>query len=319
MQLQSYFDKLPRAETADRTRLIGASEVAAVLGLSPWQTAFGLWESKMNPQPSVDSAVMERGRYLEAGLLEWTAAKTNAIGFERGPGLDKPGIQGPESWMAVRPDGALHMADGVVELAEIKTSRDAHEWGESGSDQLPQHYLVQVLTQMAACPGVQQARVGAYLPIKDELRVMVVQRDEALIRWIIDTVGEWHHKHIVLGKQPELDGTEACRAYLRRKFPQETAPMRSATAQEVELVRSWVSARSVAKAAEANVERLGNLLRAEIGNAEGLLLDDGKVTYKWQAGARRVDSDALKSLYPDVYAKVAKQGDDQRILRTSYK
>jgi putative phage-type endonuclease len=315
MQTQSYFDQQPKAATADRTKLIGASEAAAILGLSPWSTPFNVWQSKVDPQPDEDSPVLERGRYLEAGLLEWTAAKSGAKSFERGPALKEPGLQGGYSFLSVRPDGALHMADGSVELAEIKTSRDAHEWGATGTDLLPQHYAIQVLLQMAVCPGIERTRVGAYLPIADELRVMVVERDEALIRWIIDKLGEWHHQHIVLGKRPAVDGSEACRAYLRRQFPVQTEPMRVASIDEALLVLDLVQAKASAKAADAEAERLGNLLRAQIGSAEGLIVAGGKVTYRWQAGANRVDTDFLKSVYPEVHAKVCKQGDDQRVLR----
>ena len=31
---------------ASRTRALGGSEIAAVVGLSPWQSAFGLWHLK---------------------------------------------------------------------------------------------------------------------------------------------------------------------------------------------------------------------------------------------------------------------------------
>lgn len=318
MQVQSYFDQQPKAATADRTKLIGASEAAAILGLSPWSTPFQVWQSKVDPQPDEDSPVLERGRYLEAGLLEWTAAKTGAKSFERGPALKEPGLQGGYSFLSVRPDGALHMPDGTIELAEIKTSRDAHEWGTTGTDLLPQHYAIQVLLQMAVCPGIERTRVGAYLPIADELRVMKVERDEGLIRWIIDKIGEWHHQHIVLGKRPAVDGSDACRAYLRRQYPVQTEPMRMASADEAKLVGDWAAAKAALKATEGEAERLGNLLRAQIGNAEGLIVDGGgKITYRWQAGARRVDTDLLKSVYPEVYAKVTKQSDDQRILRSA--
>lgn len=318
MQVQSYFDKQPKAATADRTKLIGASEAAAILGLSPWSTPFQVWQSKVDPQPDEDSPVLERGRYLEAGLLEWTAAKTGAKSFERGPALKEPGLQGGYSFLSVRPDGALHMPDGTIELAEIKTSRDAHEWGATGTDAVPHHYAIQVLLQMAVCPGIERTRVGAYLPIADELRVMKVERDEGLIRWIIDKIGEWHHQHIVLGNRPAVDGSDACRAYLRRQYPVQTEPMRMASADEAKLVGDWAAAKAALKATEAESERLGNLLRAQIGNAEGLIVDGGgKVTCRWQAGARRVDTELLKSVYPEVYAKVTKQSDDQRILRSA--
>ena len=59
-----------------------------------------------------------------------------------------------------------------------------------------------------------------------------------------------------------------------------------------------------------------SLTKSQIADAEGLTLPDGgKATYKWQAGATRVDTDLLKAVYPEVYAAVSKQGADMRVLR----
>jgi len=37
----------------DRRHYIGGSDIAAVLGISPWMTPYLLWEQKTDPQPEL--------------------------------------------------------------------------------------------------------------------------------------------------------------------------------------------------------------------------------------------------------------------------
>ena len=59
------------AELKKRRKYLGGSEIAAVLGLSPFQTAAGLWDEKMGlvePKPTSDA--MWVGIYLEDGIAK---------------------------------------------------------------------------------------------------------------------------------------------------------------------------------------------------------------------------------------------------------
>lgn len=56
---------------------IGASEIAAVLGVSPWETRYGIWARKKGLLPeSDDNRFMEWGRRLEAVVADWVAERT---------------------------------------------------------------------------------------------------------------------------------------------------------------------------------------------------------------------------------------------------
>ena len=37
------------ATDTDRSKRIGGSDIAAILGISPWKTAFQLWQDKTQP------------------------------------------------------------------------------------------------------------------------------------------------------------------------------------------------------------------------------------------------------------------------------
>ena len=292
-----------RAETAQRSHLLGASAAPVILGLSPWQTPMGLWLT-MQEQRDVDSIAKKRGRYLEAGLLQWTADECKAVEVEPGIPLDEPGIAGPEAWMQFHPDGALQLRSGEWRIAEIKTSRLAADWGD-GADDMPLHYLAQVQFQLACCPTIDAVQVGAYLPVPDKLKLYCIQSDKAFQRRMIDVMGEWVYKHIVLNQAPDVDGSAASTEYLRKQFPQELAPLRACLADsaDAQLVREFADVKQQLKSLHALEDVLANQLRAACGDGAGLHVKGiGRVTLKHVAEA--ADIEKSRAAHPDVWKSI---------------
>lgn len=312
-----FLSSFPRTESADRRFLVGASDAPIILGLSPWQTPFGLWVQRTQGVESEDSNVTKRGRHLEQGLLRWTAEETGATEVEDGIPLSEPGLSGPEPFMSCRPDGGL-LIDRVWEGAEIKTSRLVTEWGK-GEDEIPLHYLAQVQWQLACMPGCPAVRVGAYLPVQDQLKTYRIERDEDLIASMIESVGEWFYKHIVQGIAPDVDASPAAASYLHQRFGAGTGRLRNASPEETRLVLDLAAAKAATKAAKSVEDLLANRLREAIGDDDGLTFDGAKATWKEQAGANRVDTARLKAEYPEVAAAVTVQGEPTRVLRLAGK
>ena len=306
----------PRAATASRNRLIGASAAPTILGISPWQTPFGLWLQMQGGDHGPPNAAMKRGTFLEPGILAWTASEVGAVETEPGIPISEPGIAGPEAWSSFHPDGALLMPDGAWRLAEIKTSRMASEWGDSGGDEIPLHYLAQVQYQLACTPGIAEAQVGVYLPMADELRCYVVATDAAFQREMLDRIGEWYHRHIVLGHAPEVDGSPAAAKFLRDRHPVQRGEIRMATDGEALLLHELADVKASIKAMEDREALLAAQIKAAIGDDEGLQVPGiGKATWRAVSGAERVDSKRLRAEYPAAAAACTVRGDDRRDLR----
>lgn len=310
--------ELKRVESADRSAYVGASEVGAILGLNPHMGAFEVWARKTgHTDPVADNAAMQRGRYLESGLLNWAGDKLGATKVESGIPLNEPGLAVPGcAFLSVRPDGAL-LVGGVWRSAECKTSRMAADWGDAGSDSLPDYYLAQVQAQLCAMPDdVTEAVVPVYLTVKDELRLMTVKRDREFGDFVKNEVGEWFLRHVLGDTPPALDASDAAKTYLTKKFGPALGALRAASRDEEATVQAWLVARDRLKAAEQDAERLANEVRALCGNAEGLTGSFGKVTWKWQKGSSRWDGDALLAHFgKDGAEAFKKQGDDLRVLR----
>ncbi len=103
-----------------RSRGIGGSEVAAILGLSPWQSQFSLWHSKRAGWATEPNDEMRWGTALEPALIRWW--------YDTHPGSRPYGVRGGSyrhrsaSWRLANPDDVARLPDGVLAGPEIKGS-----------------------------------------------------------------------------------------------------------------------------------------------------------------------------------------------------
>lgn len=129
---------------AARADGVGASEVAAVLGLSPFESRFSLWHRKaglLDPDDETDQT--RRGHYLEPAVAAWFADEhpeyrvrlAGSYCHERRP------------WQRVNPDRLLTRAPRgrkATSLLEIKSAHKDEEWG-TGPQDVPIHYRIQLM------------------------------------------------------------------------------------------------------------------------------------------------------------------------------
>jgi putative phage-type endonuclease len=146
-------------------RRMTASKVAAVLGLSPWESRFSLWHRMaglIESQPETDQT--RRGHYLEAAVADWFADQHPE--FEMGPGHAWENDDRP--WQAASPDRLvwLRSVPDHAEFAgilEVKTTAVDDEWGAAGTDEIPPYYRAQVMWQLDTL-GLDVAYVAVLLP-----------------------------------------------------------------------------------------------------------------------------------------------------------
>lgn len=125
-------------------RLMTASKVAAILGVSSYDSPRSMWHRMRNDLPHEEAtAVQRRGHYLEDGILRWFADEHS---LEPGQ-LEPQPMFYLEDWAAATPDGVTSI-DGELALVEAKSARDLDEWGDPGTDQIPATYLIQCYWQM---------------------------------------------------------------------------------------------------------------------------------------------------------------------------
>lgn len=172
-----------------RRQCITGTDIAGILGLSKWSSPLKVYLDKKGLLEDEDNRYMEWGRRLEP-IIAAKYADENNVELTQGSFIQK-GIFGGT------PD--FYTPDKVV---EIKTTSYANrgQWGEAGTDQIPQNYLTQVQWYMALldrdiCDTV--VLIGG-----NEYGVYTVKRNEKLIDLLRKKALDFWENHILTGEPP---------------------------------------------------------------------------------------------------------------------
>ena len=209
----------PAPGSPEWQRLMTASKVAAVLGLSPWQSPRSLWHQMRGELPRDEgNNATRRGQYLESGVLAWFADRHDAD-LEWAKWEEQAYRVHPENpWAAATLDALGEDEHGNVAAVEIKTAASSDDWGQPGTDEIPAYYAAQVMWQMWVA-GADIAYVAVLFgrPRLD-FAEYVVQRDDALIAAIVDKCRTFYDS-LTSDVPPPLDDTVATYDAVRRLHP----------------------------------------------------------------------------------------------------
>lgn len=194
---------------AARANGIGGSEIAAVLGLSPYESRFSLWHRKKGLIGPVDeSEEMYWGKVHERGICR-RFAKEHPEWFVRGAytyaAAERP-------WQIANPDRNLWPTDSHIDdrvpaaVLEAKTSRDDTGWGKEGTDDIPVHYRAQGLWYMDVT-GARRCYV-AVLIAGSEYREYVIEYDPADALKMRQAAAEFM-RTLAADERPDIDGHSA--------------------------------------------------------------------------------------------------------------
>ena len=171
--------------TMDRTRFIGGSDVAAILGVSPWKSPFRLYQEKtgayVEEVTPAKHRIFERGHRWEPVVIEMLIDELQDRGHDVQIIARNARYQDPElPFLACELDLEL-LVDGEECNAEMKTVHPfaAKEWGEQDTDEIPIYYAAQVMHGLMVKPR-RRAIVAALIGV-DDLRVHQIDRDEETI------------------------------------------------------------------------------------------------------------------------------------------
>jgi putative phage-type endonuclease len=192
---------------------MSASKIAAVLGISPWESPYSLWcqmAGLVDKQPQ--STEQSRGHYLEPSIAAWLA--------DQHPGRQlTPGgcwVNTARPWQMAAPDGLFMNGAQVAELAEYKTDADGSGWGEPGTDEIPLYYRAQVQWQMDTI-GVSRTRI-AVLTSRLQFAEYVVDYDPADAA-LMRAAAEEFLDSLLWQEMPDLDPHPATYETVRTLHP----------------------------------------------------------------------------------------------------
>lgn len=263
---------------------IGASEAASVLGLNPYRTPLEVWMQKKGLVENIETPAMRLGTRLEPVIAEMYQ-EVSGRELVLSPTLfyKNPVIFGT-------PD---RIVKGMSKGVEIKTAntRMSDQWGEDGTDEVPQYYLIQCILCMAVT-GFPEWDVAVLLGGQD-FRIYSILRDIDLENSIIEKLLEWWETYIVGNREPDIDSSRSCADYLAIKYPKNFKPLKEADADTEKLIQRLAEVRYSLKSYEEQEEAIKNLLKNYIGDAEGVQGLSGKCTWKATKDTKQTDYQAI--------------------------
>ena len=281
-----------------RKKGIGGSDAGAILGISPWKTPLQVYMDKVGAtDPIQDNDSMFWGRTLEPVIRQRYADVTNRKVVVPDTLITHPKFE----FMIGNLDGIT--SDNRV--LEIKTARSAEGWGEPGSNEIPDSYMIQVQHYMLIT-AIPVADVAVLIGGSD-FRIYEVPAEPELMELMIEKeTGFWSR---VINRDPPEPITY-----------QDMLLKYGRTSKESRVQADVVAMAAVARLKEIKAivkeeDKLKTVIMAAFGESD-TLMDNNKVLATWKAGngSKRFNAKLFEAENPELYKKYIVRSEPTRRL-----
>lgn len=259
---------------------IGASDIAAILGLSPWASPWSVWAEKVGLIDISDddqNELQEAGQWLELAIGPWVEARTGLRLQSEQNALVHPQFE----WAICTLDGELYDDGGQVAPLgnlEIKTAWPGKAW-----DEAPVHYEAQCLWQQFV-GGYERTYLAVLMGRR--LDIHIIERDDDEIAFMLEQAEKFWQDHVVTGDPPPVDGSDATTAALVEVYGSADSDSTIDLDDDlVALVEQYRDAKATERDTSGYVQEIGNRLRAALADHE-IGTADGQKVVSWKEQAR---------------------------------
>lgn len=286
-------EQISEAWRAERRKGVGGSDVAAIMGMSPYKSPYEVWAEKTGVVEPADLSGVERvmwGNVLEPVVgdhyrelhPEREVRRVNAMCRS----IARPWAQASLDYEVRDPD----LGWGVLEIKTVGY-RSAPMW----DDGVPIFYLTQVVHYLSVT-GRPFADVAALIG-GQEYREIRIMRDPADVEAVDAAVDAFWRDAVVGGVEPSPVAGDS--PALLRAHPEGDAYLVMDQSECPEFDR-WAAAKRAADIARERLDAAAAALKARIGDAEGIDLGTGRVT--WLRGtAQSFDRKRFDAEHPGLY------------------
>lgn len=287
----------------ERRKSIGASEVAAVMGMDPWQTPLDVYKAKSGVDRAFDPLIAWLGHRDEPTIAEWIE-KFSGLDLDLQPGFMARSKEHP----FIHASFDRFTADGVP--VQLKTAHEftSHSWDEG----IPTQYRVQVQAEMlvsGALKALLVVRIGAR-----DFRAIWEPRDDRFINdHMIPALTEfWGNLEKGIAPDPSTP------AEFAEVWPDDAGEM-----EAPEVALEWIEKRAFLLASAKEMTEEADQIKNVIGKfmldekVDTLTREGHKLlTYKKQSGRASFDTKALREDHPELVDRYTRQGADFLVMRT---
>lgn len=261
-----------------RRQGIGSSDAAMALDESRYGNRFTLWADKLGLIPiSVEQTMyQEAGHRLEDVIAQWFSERSGKRVSRSNAILQHDKYD----FMLANLDRKVTKEDAILECKNVSAYK-AKEW----KDSLPMEYLLQVQHSLAVS-GAQVAYVAALIggntfvsyPDFEHLRI---ERNDSLIRDMIELESDFWKNHVLAAMPPELDGSDLTTDVLLQMNPEAIDfDMFQLPGELVGIIARKQELAEQIKVLEKEKRQCENQVRFEMGDHELGCVGDYLISYK---------------------------------------
>ena len=299
---------LTKEQIIERKGYLGGSDAAAVLGLSRYKTVLQVWAEKcgvVEPEDISDKLNVRLGNKMETIVSELFTVETGKKVHRVNETLFHP----DHSFIGANID---RLIVGENAGLEIKT---ASAWVAKNfeGDELPAEYILQCYHYMAVT-----GKPKWYLAVligNNDFKIKVLERDEKIIKQIIQKEVDFWEKFVIPKTMPEAISARDSDT-LFQIFPK--ADLEGAVElgdKGARIIETLKANQADLKVLEDIIEQNKNELKAMIKDSSVGKTGDWVVTWREQM-ARKLDIDKMKKEAPEIYEKFLKEA-PSRVLRVN--
>ena len=273
-----------------RKRGIGGSEVAAILGLSPWKSPLDVYiEKTSNEIEDIDTPAMYWGRALEDLVAKEFQAKSG-MKIQRCNMMFIEGHSVGNIDRMICEEGKRPVVNGEVRtdaILECKTASEymASAWGPEETDEIPDQYLCQVQHYMGIT-GASVCRIAVLIGGRD-FRTYTVWRDSELIGHLQESVERFWRDYIESMTPPPPRSSDD----VAKLFPRSATKEVLASQEIEESVAQLAEVKAKAKALDVVQKELEEKIKFSMGAFDTLVNPAGKVLCSWKSNKDSVKTD----------------------------
>ena len=308
---------ITEAQRANRHKHLGSSDMPAIMGCSPFASAYDVWLEKTRrvpPRKRTESYILA-GDLLESPLIIWLSNYLGQSIHTEEQAMELPVVGLP---IVVHLDGEIVRTRNPV---ECKTEGVDHpvigSWGEAGTDEVPEYTCIQthchlMATDREIChvPAFIGGRGFGYYFVKRDTTIVQLIREQAIHFW---------EDHVLKDIPPEECAPTLEMAKRIRHVKGD--PVALGTDQ----VQKFLDAREASTAAEKvkkfhHAGILASLDGARIGVYE-VVGDDGEMKKQYLTNfdqtKKGIDRKALLAAHPEIHDEFYIPGEPFGVLRPS--
>ena len=283
---------------------IGGSDVAAILGISKWNSAISLWLDKTNQtnEPVEENEAMQWGTIMEPIIRNHFAEVTGKTVVEV-----KAMLQHPEHpFMLADIDGLTEDDEGNPAILEIKTASEykRSEW----ENDIPSYYQTQVQHYLCVT-GVQKAYVAVLIG-GNSFKVYEVDADAEIQSMLIAVEKDFWNK-VQNMIRPEMDGSDAAKNLLDSLYHGGISEEIVMPDEAIEYVDAYIEACAEEDNAKAKKQEASNHIKEIMGDYDKAICLGHSISWK-PVSSERLDSKALKEAEPEIYERYVKKSISRR-------